>query len=73
MSGRPENRDTVPNIVFDMDADVAAMVSWGRALRAIGTSGCHVEPDALYVMGDAMVERAEKIRDDWNRLFDLTR
>lgn len=70
-SAKPDDRD-VAEVIFDLEEDVRNIRSWSRALVAIGCSGVHIDPSAIYVMGEALGEVAERVIEEWAHAFDLT-
>lgn len=67
----PDDRD-IAQVIFDLEEDVRNIRSWSKALVAIGCSGIDIDPSAIYVMGGALGEVADRINEEWARAFDLT-
>jgi len=73
MSAHTPRRDDLATLIFDMEDDVRNLVRWGQAVRAMGCSRGDVEAGSLYVVGDAIIEAAMKVENDWERCFELSR
>lgn len=72
MSAPTSRRDDLATLIFDMEDAVRNLVRWGQVVRAMGCSGSDVEAGSLYVVGDAMIEAAMMVENDWERCFELS-
>jgi hypothetical protein len=73
MTCRTKRRETLPELILDMEAGVAALVNFALVVRDLGTCGAYINPAGLYAIGECMVDQAQAIQEEWQRCFDLSR
>lgn len=73
MTHHAKRRDTLTELVFDMEAGVSSLVGLATVVRDLGTCGVDVTPLGLFALGEAMIVQAKAVEEEWERLFDLTR
>ena len=62
---------TVADLVGNMEEDVGELVAWADAITCVGCSSVVFQPETVFVMGKAMTEVAERLRDTWRELHGL--
>ncbi|GEP01894.1 hypothetical protein [Methylobacterium haplocladii] len=73
MTARAARRDDLAGLIFDMDVGVGNLVKWALVVRDFGSTDDGACADALYVVGEAMLDQARAVQEDWQRAFDLSR
>lgn len=62
---------TLEDVLRGMEEDTRDLVAWADAVSSIGTVGFLIDPSQIYVMGNAMLEIAKRVRDDWEEAHGL--
>lgn len=73
MTHHAKRQDALPELIYDMEAGVTALVNFALAVRDLGLCEAHVNPAGLYAVGEGMVDQAQAIHEEWQRCFDLSR
>jgi N-acetylglutamate synthase/N-acetylornithine aminotransferase len=55
------------------ELDVADVERWGRVLVTMGTSENHIDPVAVFVVGEAVENLAKRLEDRWKAALDAAR
>lgn len=73
MTHRADRRDNLPHLIFDMEMGVKSLVGFSLLIRDLGTSEGEVSADALFAVGEVMVEQARAVHEEWLLLFEMSK
>lgn len=62
MSAEQDAPETVFDAVGDMEAGITQVESWAKAFQAVATSNERIDPDAIFVMANALEELGERLK-----------
>lgn len=71
MIDQSPSQRSLADVLRGMEEDTRDLVAWADAVSSMGTVGFLIEPSQIYVMGNAMLEVAKRLRDDWEEAHGL--
>lgn len=59
------------SLISDMEPEINTAHWLALAVRYMGQTGEKIEPAAVFAVGDALVERAARVREQWDAVHSL--
>lgn len=71
MTSESDAPETIFDLVADMESEICNVEDWAKAFQAVASSRERVDPEAIFVMANALEELGGRLKLRYRRAVEL--